>query len=168
VRTLVLTNAAGAVNPDFTPGDLMILTDHLNLLGANPLTDSNLEDLGPRFPDMTEVYDASLRGEASVVARRMGIPLREGVYAAMPGPSYETPAEIRMLRTLGADAVGMSTVPEAIAARHAGLRVLGFSMISNLAAGLSSKPLTHEEVLETGAKAGKTLGALIEALLDRL
>ena len=117
---------------------------------------------------MTEVYDASLRGEALAVAGNLGIPLREGVYASLAGPSYETPAEIRMLRTLGADAVGMSTVPEAIAARHAGLRVLGFSMISNLAAGLSPTPLTHEEVLETGAEAGQSLGRLIEALVPRI
>jgi len=165
VETFILTNAAGAINETMAPGDLMVLTDHLNLLGANPLTGPNLDELGPRFPDMTEVYDKALRERALETAKRLGVTLRAGVYAAMSGPSYETPAEIRMLRTLGADAVGMSTVPEAIAARHAGARVLAFSMISNLAAGLSEAPLSHVEVLETGARASKTLASLIWEVL---
>ncbi|MCU0722027.1 MAG: purine-nucleoside phosphorylase [Planctomycetes bacterium] len=168
VRTLVLTNAAGAVAGRLRAGDLMLISDHLNLLGASPLAGPNLDAIGPRFPDMSEVYDAGLRDLARRCAGRLGIPLAEGVYAAMPGPSYETPAEVRMLRTLGADAVGMSTVPEAVAARHAGIRVLGFSMISNLAAGLSARPLSHEEVLATGAEAGKRLGALIEEVVGGL
>jgi purine-nucleoside phosphorylase len=167
-KILVLTNAAGGVSERLRPGDLMLLSDHLNLLGTNPLCGPNLDGLGPRFPDMTEVYDRALRETARSCAARLGIRLAEGVYAAMTGPSYETPAEVRMLRTLGADAVGMSTVPEAVAARHAGMRVLGFSMISNLAAGLSSGPLSHEEVLATGVEAGKRLGRLIEDIVGSL
>ncbi|MHC5039533.1 MAG: purine-nucleoside phosphorylase [Planctomycetota bacterium] len=168
VETLLLTNAAGAVDETFAPGDLMLITDHLNLMGANPLAGPNLDPLGPRFPDMSEVYDKGLRERARSVASAMGIPLRTGVYAAMAGPSYETPAEIRMLKTMGANAVGMSTVPEAIAARHAGLRVLAISMISNLAAGLSPTPLSHEEVLQTGAKAGRSLSRLIEGFVESM
>jgi purine-nucleoside phosphorylase len=151
VRTLVLTNAAGALNPRLRPGDLMLISDHLNLTGANPLAG------GPGFLDLSEVYDRGLR------ARVRGVP--EGVYAAVPGPTYETPAEVRMLRTLGADAVGMSTVPEAIAARAEGMKVLGISLITNLAAGLSKRPLSHAEVLETGRRGAARLGSLLRDFL---
>ncbi len=150
VRTLVLTNAAGAVNPKFRPGDLMLIRDHLNLMGVHPLRGA------PSFVDMTEVYDRGLRKR---------LRLREGVYAAMPGPSYETPAEIRMLRTLGADAVGMSTVPEAIAAREVGLRVLGISLITNLGAGMGKRPLSHAEVLEASARARGKMERLLRGIL---
>ncbi|MHC4778197.1 MAG: purine-nucleoside phosphorylase [Planctomycetota bacterium] len=168
VRTLLLTNAAGAVDETFETGDLMLVEDHLNFIGANPLAGPNLNELGPRFPDMTDLYDPHLGELAAREAKNLGIRLRKGVYASMAGPSYETPAEIKMLRALGAHAVGMSTVPEAIAARHAGVRVLAVSMISNLAAGLSPKPLSHEEVLETGAAAAKTLGRLIAGLASQI
>ncbi len=167
-ETVVLTNAAGGIGEDLSPGDLMLITDHLNLIGANPLAGPNLDAFGPRFPDMSEVYDRGLRETALAKAEALGIPLAQGVYAAMPGPSYETPAEIRMLKALGADAVGMSTVPEAVAARHAGMKVLAFSMISNLAAGLSGSPLSHEEVLATGKTAAASLGKLIEAVVGSL
>jgi purine-nucleoside phosphorylase len=151
VGTLVLTNAAGAINPAFAPGDLMVIEDHVNLLG-NPLRGPNEEALGPRFPDMSEAYDRKLRDLAEAACRAAGAPCRRGVYVAMTGPSYETPAEIRMARTLGADAVGMSTVPEAIAARHAGLRVVALSCLTNMAAGVTDRKLDHREVLETGER----------------
>lgn len=164
IRNLVLTNAAGGIQDGMRAGDLMLITDHINLLGVNPLFGPNIDELGPRFPDMSEVYDSALREIALGCARSAGIELKQGVYAAMPGPSYETPAEVRMIKALGASAVGMSTVPEAVAARHAGLKVLGFSMISNLAAGISKTPLSHKEVIETAAEAGKRLGRIIEAV----
>jgi purine-nucleoside phosphorylase len=160
VRTLVVTNAAGAINRSFAPGDLMVIEDHIDLLG-NPLLGPNEDGLGPRFPDMTEVYDRDLRDAAEAACRAAGVPCRRGVYVALTGPSYETPAEIRMLRTLGADAVGMSTVPEVIAARHAGLRVVGLSCLTNPAAGVSDRRLDHRDVLATGAR---VRAALLEVL----
>jgi purine-nucleoside phosphorylase len=160
VRTLVVTNAAGAVNTAFAPGDLMVIEDHLNLLG-NPLLGPNEEALGPRFPDMSEPYDRGLRDVAEAACRAASIRCRRGVYAALTGPSYETPAEIRMFRTLGADAVGMSTVPEVIAARHMGMRVVGLSCLTNMAAGVTDRKLDHREVLETGER---VKAALLEVL----
>jgi purine-nucleoside phosphorylase len=149
VGAILLTNAAGAINSSFRPGELMVIEDHLNLLG-NPLVGPNDEALGPRFPDMTDAYDRVLREAAVGAAAAAGIPCRRGVYVAMSGPSYETPAEIRMARALGADAVGMSTVPEVIAARHLGMRVVGLSCLTNMAAGILDRPLDHADVLETG------------------
>ena len=153
VRTLVLTNAAGSVNVNFKPGELMVIQDHLNLTGSNPLIGPNEEQLGLRFFDLSEAYDPKLREVAEKACWKAGVPVRKGVYAALSGPSYETPAEIRMLRTLGADAVGMSTVPEVIAARHMGIRVLGLSCITNMAAGVTKQKLDHREVLEIAEKA---------------
>ena len=151
--TVMLTNAAGGVNEGFEPGDLMLISDHINMTGRNPLIGANDPDLGVRFPDMTCVYDAKLRGIARKSAQQLGMTLREGIYAWLTGPSYETPAEIRMLRTMGADAVGMSTVPEVIAARHMGARVMGISCITNMAAGVTGKSLDHAEVTEVGRRA---------------
>ena len=152
IRTLLLTNAAGAVNTSFTPGDLMVLSDHVNLTGNNPLIGKNDPNLGPRFPDMSFLYDDKLQEAAVLAGRRIGLPLRKGVYAGVLGPSFETPAEIRMLRTLGADAVGMSTVWEAIAAHHMGVRIAGLSCISNMAAGVTKNPLSHQEVVDVGKR----------------
>ena len=160
VETLVLTNAAGAINPAFAPGDLMVIEDHVNLLG-NPLLGPNEEALGPRFPDMSEAYDRGLRDVAEAACRAAGVRCHRGVYVALTGPSYETPAEIRMFRTLGADAVGMSTVPEVIAARHMGMRVVGLSCLTNMAAGVTDRKLDHREVLETGER---VKAALLEVL----
>jgi len=167
-RTLVVTNAAGGINTSFEPGDLMLITDHLNLTGRNPLVGPNDPELGPRFPDMSEAYSRRLRAIALETAREQGIGLREGVYAGLLGPSYETPAEIRMLRALGADAVGMSTVAEVIAARHAGLEVLGISCISNMAAGILDQPLSHEEVMETTERVKSRFLALVTGVIPRL
>jgi len=153
IKTLVLTNAAGGINPDFSPGDLMIIRDHLNLQGTNPLLGENDEGLGPRFPDMSYTYTPELCKLIVQLAVEEGITMQNGVYAGMLGPTYETPAEIRMLRTLGADAVGMSTVTEAIAAHHMGVNVCGISLITNMAAGLSKTKLSHEEVKETAERA---------------
>ena len=168
VRTLILTAATGGINPDYRPGDLVCLSDHLNLLGSNPLRGPNDDRLGPRFPDMTRVYSAELRKIAAEEAGRLGLSLHEGVYACLPGPSYETPAEIRMLKALGADVVGMSTVPEAIVARHSGLDVLAFALVTNAAAGITGATITHEEVIEAGREAGQRLGNLIEASVGRI
>ena len=156
VKTLVLTNAAGGVNTAFAPGDLMVIEDHINLLG-NPLVGPNEDGLGPRFPDLSDAYDRQLGRLAEEACAAVGIRCHRGVYLALSGPSYETPAEIRMARVLGADAVGMSTVPEVIAARHAGLRVAALSCISNLAAGVSPHKLDHAEVLATGARVAAAL-----------
>jgi purine-nucleoside phosphorylase len=156
VRILIVTNAAGAINPDFEPGDLMLLNDHINLLG-NPLTGPNEVQLGPRFPDMSAAYDRDLRERGAAACSRVGATAHEGVYIAVPGPSYETPAEVRMARTLGADAVGMSTVPEVIAARHMGLRVLALSCLTNRAAGVSDEPLDHRDVLAVTERLKSTL-----------
>lgn len=158
-EVLYVTNAAGAVNPAFRPGDLMLIEDHLNLTGANPLRGRGA------FVDLSRAYDPDLRRRAVRAARALGLPLRRGVYAAVAGPSYETPAEVRMLRRLGADAVGMSTAPEVIAAAAEGMKVVGLSLVTNRAAGLSSKPVSHEEVLETTRRAGGRLGRLLAEIL---
>lgn len=166
VRRLVLTNAAGGITPGLRVGDLLLITDHINLLGRNPLVGHNLDALGPRFPDLSNAYDPGLRAQARAAAEALDVPLREGVYAAMLGPSYETPAEIRMLRVIGADVVGMSTVPEVIAAAHAGVRVLAFSVVSNLAAGLGDEALSHHDVTNAANEAGPRLARLIETLVS--
>jgi purine-nucleoside phosphorylase len=167
VKLLLVTNAAGGVNPSLAAGDLVRITDHINLSGLNPLVGENDDRVGPRFPDLTEAYDAALGALLGEVAKESGIPLRAGVYACMLGPSYETPAEIRMLRLLGADVVGMSTVPEVIAARHMGVRVVGISVVTNLAAGLSQKRLSHAEVAETAARVEQRLTTLVTGFLAR-
>ena len=166
-RILLITNAAGGVNREFRAGDLMLIDDHINLTGHNPLRGPVLAG-EPRFPDMTEAYSARLRAIAEGVAAENAIELRRGVYAAMPGPAYETPAEVRMLERLGADAVGMSTVPEVIVARSMGLEVLGISLISNAAAGISPHPLTHAEVVDAGREAAGRFGALVRGVVARL
>lgn len=168
IRSLIVANAAGAVSFEFKPGDLMLIADHINLTGTNPLIGANLEELGRRFPDMTDAYDAGMRKIALEAARRKNIPIREGVYIGLSGPSYETPAEIRMCRALGADAVGMSTVLEVIAARHMEMRVLGISCIANMAAGILPRPLTRREVLETAEKAQDKFITLLQAIIAAL
>ena len=168
IKTLILTNAAGGVNTSFSQGALMVIDDHLNLMGSNPLVGVNDDRLGPRFPDMSEVYSARLRGLADETARAASLTLPHGVYAALLGPSYETPAEIRYLRRIGADAVGMSTVPEAIAARHMGIEVLGISCITNMAAGILPQPLDHREVMETARRVRGQFVALLEGVIGRL
>ena len=166
VRNLIVTNACGGINAEYAPGDLMLIRDHLNLSGANPLIGPNEDALGPRFPDMTEVYDRSLADFARGTAKQLAVPLREGVYAFYPGPCYETAAEIQAYRALGADAVGMSTVPEATAARYLGMRVLGLSCITNLATGLARTKHSHEEVLEVAQRSGATFRRLVRELLE--
>jgi purine-nucleoside phosphorylase len=168
VRTLVLTNACGALDPNLQPGQLVAISDHLNLQGRSPLVGPNHESLGPRFPDMTDAYDRGLRAAAKAAAERLGFELPEGVFAAWLGPAFETPAEIRMLRTLGADLVGMSTVPEVLAARHMGIRCLALSCVTNMAAGVSDEPIDHERVLEVGAKAAGSLVSLLRELVPTL
>ena len=168
VRTLILTNAAGGINTSFSQGALMVIDDHLNLMGTNPLVGPNDERLGPRFPDMTEVYSKRLRGLADQAAGRMGLALAHGIYAGLHGPSYETPAEIRYLRTIGADAVGMSTVAEAIVARHMGMEVLGISCITNMAAGVLPQVLNHDEVMETAQRVKGAFIALLEEIVGQL
>jgi purine-nucleoside phosphorylase len=148
ISKLIVTNSAGGVNTDFKPGDLMMIVDHINLMGVNPLIGKNIESFGPRFPDMSQAYSRELGRKAKEAALSIGIELQEGVYAALTGPSYETPAEIKYLRFIGADAVGMSTVPEVIAANHGGINVLGISCITNMAAGVLEKPLNHKDVVE--------------------
>jgi purine-nucleoside phosphorylase len=167
ISTLILTAASGGIDPDLRPGDIVCLTDHINLLASNPLRGPNDDRLGIRFPDMSHVYSAHLSTIAAEEAGRIGFPLFSGVYACVPGPSYETPAEIRMLRALGAHVVGMSTAPEAIVARHAGMEVLGLALVSNAAAGVSSLPVSHEEVLQAGREATPRIGELIEAVVGR-
>jgi purine-nucleoside phosphorylase len=167
VKTLLLTNAAGGINPAYRRGLLVLLSDHINLQGSNPLCGPNDDTLGPRFPDMTNAYDAGLRQLAHAAARRLGIEVSEGVYAALLGPSFETPAEIRYLRAIGADLAGMSTAAETISARHMGLRVLAISTVTNMAAGMQPE-LNHEEVLETGRRSAADLIRLIEGLLPSL
>ena len=166
-RALIVTNAAGGVNPDFDPGDLMSISDHLNLTGANPLTGPNEDALGSRFPDLSRAYDPRLRDALEGAARETRIILRRGVYAQLTGPSYETPAEVRMARDLGADAVGMSTVPEVIVAAHQGLPCCGISCITNRAAGISPVPLTHEEVVMGAKRVEGTFAALLTAFVPR-
>jgi xanthosine phosphorylase len=165
---LILTNAAGSLRADLPPGSIALIDDHINLLGRNPLVGPNDATIGSRFPDMTAVYDRDLRGRAEAIAARLGIPLRSGVYLATLGPSFETPAEIRAFRALGAELVGMSTVPEAISARHCGLKVLGFSIVTNLAAGIAEGTLSHAETLTQAAAAGESLQRLLEGLLEEL
>ena len=168
VPTLILTNASGGVNTSYSAGDLMLITDHINLMGFNPLRGANYDPWGLRFPDMSEAYDKEYRELALKVAADQGITLRQGVYCGLAGPNYETPAEIRMLRSLGADAVGMSTVPEALAARHMGIRVLGISCVTNMAAGVLDQKLTHEEVFATGKLAEKKFSALLAEIIERM
>lgn len=168
IRSLLLTNAAGGINREWRPGDLMVIRDHINLMGINPLRGANDERLGPRFPDMSAVYDPAFQDIIAAALSENGRPARRGVYLALGGPSYETPAEIRMLATLGADAVGMSTVPEALCARHMGLRVAGISCITNLAAGLSAQPLSHQEVTETGERVKNDFIRLLNLVIPRL
>ncbi len=167
VATLIVTNAAGGIRATFRPGTLMLIADHVNLMFKNPLTGPVLEG-EQRFPDMSDPYDPALRALAREVARERKIPLEEGVYVGLLGPSYETPAEIRMLQRLGVDAVGMSTVPEVIVARARGVRCVGFSTITNPAAGLSAEPLSHEDVLRVGQEVGDSLGRLVKGLVGRL
>jgi purine-nucleoside phosphorylase len=167
-KTVVLTNAAGGVGDGLQAGDLVLIRDHLNLMGDSPLRGPNDERLGVRFPDMSEVYDAKLRSIALGVAAQLGIRMPTGVYAGLLGPQYETPSEVRMLRGLGADLVGMSTVPEAIVARHMGARVLGMSCVSNLAAGISPHPLSHEEVTETATRVRGTFIRLLDGIMAAL
>ena len=168
IQTLVLTNAAGGVNPKFRAGDLMIIQDHLNLMGDNPLKGPNLAQLGPRFPDLSEAYNHTCIEILQEAARELEISMQSGIYAGLLGPTYETPAEVRMLRTLGADAVGMSTVPESIAANHLGVQVVGISCVTNLAAGLSRQKLTHQEVIDNSRLAAEKLGRLLTLAMPRM
>jgi purine-nucleoside phosphorylase len=171
IEILIVTNAAGAVNPDFAPGELMLITDHLNLVGMagqSPLRGPNLEAFGPRFPDMSQAYDRVLTDLSRRVAQEQGLVLREGIYACLAGPSFETPADLRFLRAAGVDAVGMSTVPEVTVARHGGTRVLGISGISNKANLDGASVTTHEEVLQAGEAIGPSLGGLLRGVMRRL
>ncbi|MGH3066818.1 MAG: purine-nucleoside phosphorylase [Gaiellaceae bacterium] len=168
VRTLVVTNAAGAINEAFRPGMLVLISDHENLQGASPLVGPNDDELGPRFPDMSDAYDPELRRSAHVAAARLGIDLRDGVYAAWLGPQFETPAEIRFMRAAGCDLAGMSTVPEVITARHMGIRCLGISVVTNMAAGVLPEKIDHEAVLEVGGRAAGSLTALLRELVPTL
>ena len=165
---LLVTNAAGAVNTAFSAGDIMLITDHIKLFGTSPLRGANIEAFGPRFPDMSHVYTPALQQTARDAAAELGLQLREGVYMYFPGPQYETPAEIRAARVLGADAVGMSTVPEAITAAHCGMQVLGLTLCSNMAAGVLDQPLSGEEVIEAGRIAAPRFSALVKACLERV
>ena len=167
VRTLVLTNAAGTLNIEYTPGSLMVISDHLNLLGDNPLRGKNDDRFGPRFPDLTSVYAQRLQDIVIDEANAMGLEVRRGIYAALSGPSYETPAEIHMIRTLGADVVGMSTVPEAIVARHMDMQVVGISCITNLAAGVSDQPIDHSQVMAIGERVRGSFTALLNRVIPR-
>ena len=167
-RIVVLTNAAGGLDPSFGPGTLMVMTDHINLTGRSPLIGPNADELGPRFPDMTDAWSSSLRARLHAAGAAEGVELREGVYVGLIGPTYETPAEVRMLAAMGGDAVGMSTVLECIAARWVGLEVCGVSLVTNAGAGYSGEPLSHEEVLEAGAKAGPRLALVVRRFLADL
>lgn len=168
VRTLILTNASGALNVEFLPGSLMVITDHLNLLGVNPLMGPNDERFGPRFPDLSNTYAPDLQDIVLAEARGMGMRLWRGVYASLSGPSYETPAEVHMVRALGADAVGMSTVPEAIVARHMGMQVVGISCITNMAAGVSNQPVDHSQVMATGEQVREEFTELLRRVIPRI
>lgn len=168
VKTLLVTNAAGGINTSFAPGQLMLISDHINFMFRNPLIGRNEKSLGVRFPDMSEAYSAKLRLIARQTAEELGLTVQEGVYAGLLGPSYETPAEIRMLRAIGADAVGMSTVPEVIVARHAGIEVLGISCITNMASGILDQPLSHGEVMETAERAKSGFLGLVSAIIPKL
>ena len=168
IDKMIVTNAAGGINFNFDPGDFMIITDHLNLMGDNPLIGENYNQFGPRFPDMSEAYDKNLRNIAEKTAREESLTVRNGVYAGMSGPSFETPAEIRKLRKDGADAVGMSTVPEVIVANHMDIDVLGISCITNMAAGILPQPLNHEEVIEITEKVKPEFKKLVRTILKRI
>jgi len=168
VKAVILTNAAGGIKREFTQGRLVVISDHINLQGANPLSGPNDENFGPRFPDMTNAYDKKFRELTLAAGRKLNIELGEGVYAALAGPSYETPAEIRYLRTIGADLVGMSTVPEVIAARHSGMRALGISCVTNAAAGVLDQPLDHKEVLETAERVKSQFIGLLRAVIPQI
>lgn len=168
VKTLIVTNASGGVNLTYKPGDLMVIGDMFSLTAQNPLIGANLDAFGPRFPDMSCAFDCELRALAHSCAEAQGMKLQEGVYVQMTGPCYETPAEIRMLRTLGADAVGMSTVPEVIVARHGGMRVLGVSCITNMAAGILDQPLNHQEVTETANRVKDQFKGLLDAVIEKM
>jgi purine-nucleoside phosphorylase len=168
IKTLIVTNACGGMNKNFQPGDLMIITDHLNMTGSNPLIGPNLDDLGPRFPDMSRAYSAELRELAKKKANDLSLSIQEGVYAAISGPSYLTPAELIMLRNLGADAVGMSTVPEVIVANHMGLSILGISCITDMAIGEELEPLTHEQVVDVANKTKPTFMTLLKGIIEDL
>jgi len=168
IKTLILTNAAGGINVQLTQGALMVISDHLNLMGVNPLRGPNDERFGPRFPDMSTVYSPELQELVVEEAKAINVEVRRGIYGALSGPSYETPAEIHLLRGLGADAVGMSTVPEAIVARHMGLEVLGISCITNMAAGISDEPINHEEVMATGDRVRATFTELLQRVIGAI
>jgi purine-nucleoside phosphorylase len=168
IRAVILTNAAGGINPNYQQGALVLIRDHINLQGANPLIGPNDDRFGVRFPDMTQAYAKQYRVRAREEAGKLGLTLHEGVYAALPGPSYETPAEINYLRTIGADLVGMSTVLEAIAARHMGIKVLAISCVTNMAAGILDRPLSHQEVMETAERVKTSFEALLRAVLPRM
>ncbi len=168
IKKIIITNAAGGVNKSFNPGDLMIITDHINMMGTNPLIGKNIDIFGPRFPDMSEAYNKDLIKTAEKCAAKNNIETKKGVYMSMTGPSFETPAEIRMASVLGADAVGMSTVPEVIVANHCSMKVLGISCITNMAAGVSQKPLCHEEVIETGNAVKSKFAVLLQSILDSI
>ena len=168
VKTLIVTNAAGGGNPGYHPGELMVIGDIFSMTAQNPLNGPNLDAFGPRFPDMSCAFDKELRALAHECANEQGFALREGVYAQMTGPTYETPAEIRILRTLGADAVGMSTVPEVIVARHGGMRVLGISCITNMAAGILDQPLNHAEVTETANRVKGQFRNLLDGIIEKM
>ena len=168
IRAVILTNAAGGMNLSYSPGALVLIRDHINLQGTNPLIGHNDDRFGPRFPDMTRAYDPQYRAIAREEAGKLNVILQEGIYAALPGPSYETPAEIDYLRRIGADLVGMSTVAEVIAARHMGLKVLAISCVTNMAAGILDQPLSHAEVMETGERVKSTFEALLRAVLPRV
>lgn len=168
VETLLVTNAAGGVNRSFRPGTLMAITDHINFARVNPLIGENDDSYGPRFPDQSRVYDPALREALLRTAQEIGVPVEQGVYMMFTGPTFETPAEIRMARTLGADAVGMSTVPEAIAATHCGIRVLGITLVTNMAAGILDQPLTHEEVQQMAALASERFTRLVDAAVEHV
>ena len=168
VETLILTNSCGAINTDFNPGDLMVINDHINLVFNNPLIGENIDEFGPRFPDGTEIYTKSLRKRAHEAAENLGFELRDGIYAWWTGPSYETPAEIRMIRMLGADAVGMSTVPEALIASHMNMKVLGISCITNMASGILDQKLSHQEVLDVAGQVSLKFMNLIKKIVKNL
>ncbi|RQW22725.1 purine-nucleoside phosphorylase [Bacillus sp. C1-1] len=168
IQTVIITNACGAVNTSFNPGELMLINDHINLVGSNPLIGENENELGPRFPDLSEVYSSRLRSIAKKVAEEQGTKVNEGVYSWWSGPAYETPAEIRMIRTLGGDAVGMSTVPEATVATHAGMEVLGISCLTNMACGILDEPLSHDDVIVVAGKANQAFTSLVKGILKEM
>lgn len=168
VKTVVLTNAAGGINEEYKPGDIMIIKDHLKLSGASPLRGPNIEEFGPRFVDVSDMYTEELKVKAKEVAKKIDLDIKEGIYIYTQGPEFETPGEIRVYRSFGADAVGMSTVTEAITAAHCGMKVLGLSMISNMAAGILDQPITYEEVVETGAKTAERFKKLILGIVEEI